>query len=351
MIGYVVFVTGAGTLTRGNTLIYEGPGTLEGIQNLTTRNHSIIIRDNIDDTISAIFNAQPGELELEARSMASINSSAFFPNTSIGFFGDVDNFDDIDAFSRFKETNINNGTSASAGFSAVNDIGLTTNFGISSSNFITGGAGRPNQPTIISFSPEGFNYVNFFGGGWSWIDNPSKNFTDDPRLDVMNLSENGSLEILGNFTGNQFYGEMFGFHVVTPEVISIPSLAIVNSSGVFNLFNITNWTAGENNGFTFFNDTLIANIAGLYNAKFGVTYTDLAQGRHVFIISKNAVAIVKTAGAGYVSNANDIRSVTGVGLIRVEEGDVLQIQVGDRFNPPTDIEVLSSSFDLIRIGD
>lgn len=344
---FIVIVEGAGTTLKGDTLSFN-IGTIKNIDTIDTVGHPLFIVDSDKSTVIAMFNADPFVPIQTAQSLI-VNFS--FPNTTTSFLGDVNNFDNINGTSRFKENNLNNGSGAVSALTVENDVGKSANFGIGSSGFMVGNKNRSSQPAIVSFSEQGFNFVNFLGGNWSWVNNPTGDPDNTTREEVMNLSGGGNLEITGNFTGNQFYGEMSSFHVLSPQIIPIPSLIIINESGIFNLVKITNWTAGENNGFTFFNDSLIVGVAGIYNAKFGVTYANAPQGRHVIMITNNGVGITKTAGAGYVANANDIRSVTGVGLIRLEMGDILEIKVGDRFSPVTSIEVLSNSFDLIRIGN
>lgn len=344
-VGMFAIVTSASTRLSGNTLTFD-VGKLENINDIDIKNNTLIL-NNGEDTIFAVFNA-PTDFPIITAQQMGINFT--FPNTTTAFFGDVNNIDDINGFSRFSETNLNNGSGASAGFNAVNDIGQVVNFGIGSSNFQLGNESLANQGAIASFTDTGFDFVNSFLGDWRWRHNPAGNLSFPTRETVMILSNNGSLTIEGNFSGNQFYGEMFVFAISGPITISIPTLVTINSTGLEGVFTITNFTRGRINGFTFFNDTLIANVSGMYNVRYSVSYENAAQGRHAFVVTKNNIPIPKTSSAGYVANANDIRTVNGIGLISLDVGDVLAVKVGDRFNPPSDIDVLTASFSAIRVG-
>lgn len=154
---------------------------------------TLLFTDSINNRLLAIFNGNLSfNVEQAEQQVLEFNTG------TITFLGDINNIDDIDAFSRFKETNLNNGSNALAGFSAVNDANFSVNFGISSSNFKFGGESLPNGPAIVSFSPEGFTFINALNGSWAWRTSPSSIPT---RLTVASLDEQGNFNITGNFTG------------------------------------------------------------------------------------------------------------------------------------------------------
>ncbi len=346
MGGYMAFVTGAGTTLRGDVLTYDGLGVLDNIGVISLQNESLFIIDSETGFLKAYFNLPAGEIP----SFIQSENQSFFSNTTTGFLGDVNNFDDINAQSRFKEKNLNNGSAASAAFVAENDVNFTTAFGIGSSNFAFGNTSFNNEGAIFHNAPSKFNYANGDFFGWNWRANQGgfQNSTD--FVESMQLSPGGNLNIDGNFTGNQHYGEMFGIHINSPEVIVIDEIAIINNSGIFNTFKITGFQGGMGNGVEFFNNSLIVNVSGLYDVRFSITYEDSAQGRHGFTINLNGNPIRKISGAGYLANANDVRTVSSSGFRRLQEGDVLELMVGDRFAPPTDIDVAISEVSIIRIG-
>lgn len=203
LFSYVLVVTGAGATLRGNSISYESPGQIEGLANISLRNTPLVIADSVTGGLIAVFNA-PSNFTAEIVSQMEVgNTTFFFPNTSTSLLGDVNNFDDINAQSRFRETNINNGTSASAAFVAVNDVGFTTAMGIGSSNFAFGGLELNNFGTIFHLSPAGFNFANGFFEGWNWIANLDDTNSSFNFSTAMQLSPGGNLNISGNLTINE----------------------------------------------------------------------------------------------------------------------------------------------------
>ncbi len=202
LFAFTFIVEGATTTLRGNTLTYSDQGELENIKNLTVLNTSLFLFDETTQTISAIFNAKPGEIPAQAGSMAAGNGTFFFPNTSVGFLGDVDNIDNTNGFSRFRERNINNGSNASAGFIGVNNIGHFLAMGIGSSNFQFMNLSLPNIGVIRLVAPSDMFFVNNFHQGFFWIANSqNESSLSDPTV-LMNLDQDGNLDIMGNVSLN-----------------------------------------------------------------------------------------------------------------------------------------------------
>lgn len=143
---------------------------------------SFIINETTSESVKFYINVPTGDV------LGLLNGQ--MANTSSGFFGDVNNIDDINNQSRFKETNINNGTSASAGFVAENNLGHFVTFGIGSSNFEFGGNPFNNEGAILNAGPEKFNFANIAEKGWDWRSNVSGVFVES-----MQLSYDGNLNI------------------------------------------------------------------------------------------------------------------------------------------------------------
>lgn len=303
---------------------------------------AMIFSTGINRTIRAIFGADASFPIVTAEQMADAGNSLGLDNRTTAFLGNVINIDDINNFSRFKELNLNNGTSALSGFTAENDEGFSVNFGISSSNFIFGDESLPNAPAIVSFSPEGFTYINAFNGSWKWRVQPA---TSINRLTVAELSDQGNYNISGNFTGNQHYGEMFFLSIENPITTTITEVGLEGRQ------NITGFESGKNNGFTYNgNDGLVTNVAGIYNIEYNLVYKDATNSRHGFAATINNVIQNNTGSGAIIGNANDVANVAASGFIRLEQGDLINVMVADRFAPVSDIEVLGASVNLIRIG-
>jgi len=198
VVGVLSFwlVTAAGTTLSGNTLS-TSLGTIEGVRLMNLENHSLILADTVDGTTIAIFNADAGAIFeiVEGIPIAS------FPNTSIGFLGNVDNFDNIDDFSRFKETNLNNGSFALAGFQGQNNVNQTFGLGVTSSNFIIGGVDLPNEGVTFSLADGGTTFSNFLDVGFDWFVNKDDSVVSFDFERIAELDEKGNYEIDGNFTG------------------------------------------------------------------------------------------------------------------------------------------------------
>ena len=188
----------------------------------------LVFTDSVNNRIMAIFNGNVSFNQAQAEQQGlDINTGM------VSFLGDVNNFDDINGFSRFKETNLNNGSFASAGFSAVNDIGHTVNFGIGSSNFNLAGEDLSNQPAILSSSVKGFDFINALNNTlWRWRVGDDNNLSTLDRTTVMELDDVGNLEIAGNYTGdNAFIENHITANFTTLETFAILKPTFIGNNG------------------------------------------------------------------------------------------------------------------------
>ncbi len=201
MLGFggllMVVLVSATTVITDKGITFD-QGDIISLANITLGDEPLFFRDGPDNNIRAIFNGNSSLALITTQ--ATINLDISKATTS--FIGDVDNFDDINAFSRFKETNINDGTNASAGFIGVNDIGNSLSFGIGSSNFEFMNQSANNIGVIRLRSPSDMFFVNDFIKGWFWVsDQNDTTGITDPRF-VMDLDAKGNLGIIGNFIGD-----------------------------------------------------------------------------------------------------------------------------------------------------
>lgn len=157
-----------------------------------------------DSKAFAVFNGNITQTLALVQTDPTLEASA----GTVSFFGSVNNIDNINDQSRFRETNLNNGTSATSAFVAVNDKGFSTSFGIGSSQFEFAGIEFNNDAAIFHDSPGKFNFANGRYTAWNWRANRDNssilfNFTES-----MQLSPEGNLNVAGNFTGHsiQFRG-------------------------------------------------------------------------------------------------------------------------------------------------
>jgi len=312
-------------------------GNITGLRQIDLDNGPLIITDTSNGVISALFNLPlPEIVTLAATDPMPINVS------STSFFGDVNNFDNLNGNSRFTEHNLNNGTLATASFTANNNVGNRVAFGIGSSNFERAGINLNNNAFVALNSPGNFTFFNIFPTSWKWIANseipPSFNFQE-----IMLLDNVGNLDIAGNFTGTQIYGEMWQFNLTNPNTITI--------SVIGEFVNITGYRNGTINGFDFVNDELVAQVPGVYQVSFNVGYGDTAMTRHGFAILKKGVQMLNIGAGGVITNNNDVTTPSASGFIRLDVGDRIGLAVEDRFNPANNIEVIASNVNIVRVGD
>jgi len=190
------------TTTITDESIIMDDGTVIGVQNISMKDGgALFFVDDATGDIRAIFNSQNLSF-VSAMAQTDINITGTGGITS--FLGSVDNFDNINGFSRFKETNINSGQFAAAGFTAVNDIGFNITFGIGSSNFFIGGVTLNNTPAIQSNAPAPFRFVNRDKKGFTWRANTNNDINNGTSVvGIMNLTFDGSLDIRNNYSGTQ----------------------------------------------------------------------------------------------------------------------------------------------------
>ncbi len=197
----IAFVDAAGITLRGNSLSYPGLGILDNTQNITVQNESLFIIDEKSGFLKAYFNLPDGASAIP-NLIESQFPDSFFSNTSTGFLGDVDNFDSRNGFSRFKETNLNNGSDASSGFIGVNDIGRAISMGIGSSNFEFIDRSFPSLGALRLNSPSPMVFANDFFNGWLWVTDLNNGTNFSAPFTSMQLRPGGNLSIKGNFTVN-----------------------------------------------------------------------------------------------------------------------------------------------------
>ena len=197
VFAFTFLIAAAGTTLRGDTLSYDGFGTLNNIQNITLNGEPLFIIDNNGPFLKVYFNLPRDEVIPFIEQ--SVNVS-FISNTSTGFLGDVNNIDDVNRFSRFRETNINNGTNASAGFIGVNNAGHSVSIGIASDNFEFMSVPAPNIGVLRLSSPSGMLFLNDFITGYFWLSDQNDSAGVQDPLTTMTLDPIGNLNVTSNIT-------------------------------------------------------------------------------------------------------------------------------------------------------
>jgi hypothetical protein len=149
----------------------------------------------------------------------------------------------------------------------------------------------------------------------------------------------GNVNITGNFSGNQFYANAC-YHNDSGTVLTF-------SDGIF--YNMT-FDGFDLNGFSSSSDRITTLVAG----KYMVNYVSVGSGQnnHVYIsqIAVNNVGKDCTHSHKKMASGGDVTPMPGVGIIDLNVGDVVQIQVADS-GASGDGIYYGSSMNLIRIGD
>ncbi len=332
---FIFFVDAAGTTLRGNTLSYSNLGVLDNIQNITLNDNPMFIIDQSGPFLKAYFNLPQDEV---VTLIEEEFDQPAFSNTSTGFLGDVNNFDNTNGFSRFRETNINNGTNASAGFIGVNNLGFDISMGIASSNFEFQGNPAPNIGVLRLRSPSGMIFLNDFITGYFWLSDQNNTIGVQNPLTTMQLDPIGNLEIAGNFTGNQFYGEMF----VEGNVIDTPISSADNYTEIQVLLE------GLNNGFIYSSSSLEAGVNGTYKVDYSITFTDANNKNYRSTVGVNMIDQDKCVSGRKIANV-DLGNMGSNCLLELIEGDNVTLLINN-LDGDQDPTVEDANINLVRVG-
>lgn len=151
------------------------------------------------------------------------------------------------------------------------------------------------------------------------------------------------LNVTGNFTGNQIYGGMgvsndAGFEV---DLITIDVYE-----------NITNFTSTRLNGFSFSNNqSLTAQVSGVYEVTYDVSFADTANSQLGFNVGINGVPATFTHSDRKIGTGGDVGNTGGNGIIELNVGDVVTLMARDENEPVADITISASNLKIIRIGN
>jgi len=161
----------------------------------------------------------------------------------------------------------------------------------------------------------------------------------------------GDINVTGNITGNQIYGEMYNY---SPH--ATPWTFDITEDDVY--FNLTGLVAGNLNGFGFSNGTvgeegshLIAEVDGLYKACLSMSFLSNAVGGDFGIsVARN---FDETQSRDCYSRREASTNIGNVGvccLIGLEGGDTVNIKVENEDNT-RDMIIHTVNLNLMRVGD
>lgn len=155
------------------------------------------------------------------------------------------------------------------------------------------------------------------------------------------LRINANVNITNNITANELYGYM-GYNSDDYLMISIPAANTWTK--------ITNLTSGLVNGFTFYNDTLVCQINGVYDVSHEESFEDGVGDEYNFAISINNEIINKTKSHSIRNNAGDIAKGSGRWSVYLNVGDNVTLQAINH-NTGADVDIHQATVAINRIGN
>jgi hypothetical protein len=170
------------------------------------------------------------------------------------------------------------------------------------------------------------------------------NFSTDNGDLVLNTNNGiikveGDLNVTGNITGNQIYGEAWGTDI--GEV----SLA---SAGVY--YNITNLTVGNVNGFHLSGGGLIAEVSGMYSVRSQFAFSGQPNNEYHLALGVNGERVQSCHTERLIGSGGDVGSASITCFCPMEQGDNMTSMVEnvDSSGNPT---IHNINLNMVRIGD
>ncbi len=149
------------------------------------------------------------------------------------------------------------------------------------------------------------------------------------------------LNVTGNFTGNQFYGET---NIHPDGNITV----IINTQDVHE--NITGFNETTSNGFTLQGDnSLVVDVAGRYQADFWVSSSGGVNRVYETCLAINNEHATPHAHRRQ-GTPGDIGSMSGGGIIDLEVGDYVNLQVRN-VDGTQNVDIFYAGMRLERIGE
>ena len=173
----------------------------------------------------------------------------------------------------------------------------------------------------------------------------------DLWVDVAGDTMTGNLNITGNITANNYYGEMW-----VQNVTGYVTTTISSSNVWYNLtgFNNTEMVIGQSlNGFTYnnYNEHLTVLIAGKYKVMYSVSTGNAGNNQeYEFAVAINNIIQNNTVTHRKIQTAGDVGNTAGSGFINLLVNDSVYPMVSNK-DGTADIQVHAMNINLIRIGN
>lgn len=162
----------------------------------------------------------------------------------------------------------------------------------------------------------------------------------DDDLKVNSVFSEGDVVVSGNISGNFYYGEMYLYN--HSDLINIISPEIWH--------NVTNFTEGHNNGFSFSNSTLTAVLRGIYRLEYNLISESDKDAIHYFAPVINNETQNNCRTAVFAIKKNSLNSASNSCYVRLNSSDVLSLKVSNYIDSE-DIIIREANFNIFRIGN
>lgn len=166
------------------------------------------------------------------------------------------------------------------------------------------------------------------------------NASNDIQTDK-NIYATGNIDIEGNFSGNQYYGEMFAtFNAVATTITASDRYYNVTAGA----------TAGSLNGFSYSGGKLTTLKGGLYKADASITAFFSSSNTYNFTFGVGGIYNTNCITAFYNHVANAPYPLSLSCFLNLDEGDVITLMVTNLIDTDN-IGISDFNVNLIRIGD
>ena len=191
---------------------------------------------------------------------------------------------------------------------------------------------RGSESDLLAFRTSGVNRLVIEAGGKVGIGTSSPN----QKLVVV-----GNVNVTGNLTANFIYGET-NIHPDGNITVTI------NTQNVHE--NITGFNETMLNGFTLSgNDSLVANVAGRYEADYWVSMSGGANRLYSTCLAVNGEHVTPHAHRKQ-GTPGDVGSMSGGGIIDLNVGDYINLQIRNE-DGTQNADIFFAGMRLVRIGD
>jgi len=161
----------------------------------------------------------------------------------------------------------------------------------------------------------------------------------------------GDLNVTGNITGNNYYGEMWNY-TTNISAWTFP----IAEEGIY--YNLTGLASDRRNGFLYTSTTgaqggsyLTTQIAGRYKADIAFSFEGSNNNQlYSVTVSKNFLQSRNCYARRYVSTQAIVASMTVSCFIDLAEGDIINVQIENEAGT-ADIKIHAININLMRIGD